>query len=278
MIGSVALFLLAAVARGDCVDIPFRWTPGQIEIRVSVNGREPVWFILDSGSEYSVLDADLTRDLGIPTRSRYGRDFAGDLDLMIGDVALRKQNVMVLPLANFKAQHRPIQGIVGYDFFERRVVVIDYDKSSISACEPRSFRASRKAVRIPMRFAGRLPVIGVAVTIGDGTRLPLRAMVDTGAQAAMILRHPFADAHGLLKESSPMPDAPSVQGPLPMTRIAARDIIIGQWKVTTTAVAAHAAPVGSGGFTDTDALIGNELLRHFRVTFDYPRQRILLER
>ena len=35
--------MIGALLLAACVEIPFRWTPGQIEIPVSVNGRAPVW-------------------------------------------------------------------------------------------------------------------------------------------------------------------------------------------------------------------------------------------
>lgn len=274
-----ALLWLTPAANGGCIDIPFRWTPGQIEVRVSVNDREPVWFILDSGSEYSIIGSDLAQAIGVTTSSRFGRDFTSGIKLAIGGVTLRDQDLMVFPLANFKAQHRPIQGLVGYDFFDRYVVTLDYQKNTISACDRQSFGPHPQAVRVPLTFAGRLPVVPVVLTLADGRSLHLRAMVDTGAQAAMIVRYPFASAHDLLRTSARAPDAPSVQGlSLPMVRIPSREIAIGRWAIDVKAVQAHAAPVGSGGFAETDALIGNELLREFRVTFDYARHRMLLEK
>ena len=38
------------------LDLPFRRTPGQIEVQASVNGRPPLWFVVDTGAEYSILD------------------------------------------------------------------------------------------------------------------------------------------------------------------------------------------------------------------------------
>jgi len=269
---------LASLATRPCVEIPFRWTPGQIEIQVSLNRRPPLWFILDSGAEYSVIGSDVAQAAGLQTSKRLSRDFATGVILDIGGVTLRDQDVMVLPLNNFKAQHRDIHGLVGYDFFARAAVTIDYEKKVISACDAQAFRADPHAAILPLTFAGRLPVVEVVLTLDDGTRLPLRAMVDLGAQIPMMVRYPFASAHDLLRSGSDPSTAPSVLGPRPIVRLPAQRITIGPWTIDSLAVEADSRPAGAAGSTDTDALIGNDLLRHFRVTFDYSRRRLILEK
>jgi hypothetical protein len=53
------LFSLSSNAATEGMEIPFRWAPGQIEIQVSIQGRPPIWCILDSGAEFSMLDKDV---------------------------------------------------------------------------------------------------------------------------------------------------------------------------------------------------------------------------
>ena len=119
----LALLLLAAA---PCHSTPFHWTPGQIEIRVSVNGRPPRTFILDSGAEYSIVSSDLAKELGLKTAPRGPREFASGVSVDINGVQLANQDVMVMPLDNFKKQQRDIQGLIGYDFFVDRAVTSDY--------------------------------------------------------------------------------------------------------------------------------------------------------
>ena len=247
-----ALVLSAAVV---CQDIPFRWTPGQIEVQVSVNHGPPAWFILDSGAERSIV------------RDDFGTNGRG-VTLQIGGVTLANQDVMVMPLDNFKAQHRDIRGLIGYDFFASRAVTIDYAKKIVSACN--AARPPLGAVMLPLTFAGRLPVVPVALTLADGRELRLQAMIDTGASQLMIVRHSFASAHGV--DGKAAAAAPSLFGPASMKTVAARNIRIGPFTIETPSVKLFA----TGDTTETDALIGNALLQRFRVTFDYPRRRLLL--
>jgi predicted aspartyl protease len=269
-------FLLTLAAAQSCRDIPFRWTPGQIEIEVSVSARRPVWFILDSGAEYSIIRTDIAEELGLTPERRMARDFVSDVSFDIGGVKLVRQDAMVLPLDNFKQQHRDIRGLIGYDFFATRAVTVDYETSRLRVCPAAVFRPAADDVAVALTFAGRVPVVHAVLTLADGREVPMRAMVDTGAQAPIIVRHPFAEAHGLLETAVDAASSPSLFGARPMKAIAARNVRVGPASLDVPSVKVFASNAGPGGFTETDALIGNELLRRARLTFDYARRRVLL--
>jgi len=268
--------LFAAAAAQPCRDISFRWTPGQVEVQVSVNGRPPRWFVLDSGAEYHVLGADMANELGLRTTPRFGRDFASGLSVDIGGITLTNQDAMVMPLDNFKKQHRDIHGLVGYDFFASRAVTIDYRKHLVRTCPASSFKPAVDDVAVPIEFAGRLPVVPVTLTLADGRKLSLRAMVDLGAQAAMMIRYPYAQAHHLFEGARDANASPSLFGPQSIKTIAAKSIALGPATLGVASVRVFGTPTGAAGTTETDALIGNELLRLSRITFDYAHRRLLL--
>ena len=119
-------------------------------------------------------------------------------------------------------------------------------------------------------------MVHAVLTLADGRELTVRAMVDTGAQAPMIVRHPYAEAHGLLDEAKEANAGPSLFGPIAMKSIATRSVRVGPALLEEKAVRVFGTTNGSGGFVETDALIGNELLRLARVTFDYAHRRLLL--
>lgn len=260
------------------MDIPFRWTPGQIEIQVAVNDKKPVWFLLDSGAEYSIVSKELAAAQGLATRFRLGRDFAEGVTLKFGAVTLPYQSVMVMPLDHFKTQGRDIRGMIGYDFFARYVVTIDYDRKTVRVCDPKTYKRPKNAAEIPLVFAGRLAVVPVNLSVVEYQTITLHATLDTGAQAPLIVRYPFAVAQGLIKMTSDPMKRETVQGPLTFSKVPARSIGLARWTFPYEKVQVFATNRGSGGDAGTDALIGNELLRNFRVTFDYPHKTLYLER
>ena len=263
-------------AATTCQDVPFHWTPGQIEIEVEVNGTKPRWFILDSGAEYSIIRSDMPAELGLQTTPRMSRDFASGVSFDINGIRLANQDVMVMALDNFRKQHRDIQGLIGYDFFVAHAVTIDYARRIVRRCDAASFRPAADDVAVPLEFSGRLPVVPAQLTLADGRTLKLRAMVDTGAQVPMIVRYPFAEAHKLFDGAGDTNASPSLNGPQAMKVIATKCVGVGPATLDVESVRVFGAPTGSGGATETDALIGNELLRRSRVTFDYAHRRLLL--
>jgi hypothetical protein len=242
------------------MEVPFRWTPGQIEIQVSFDGREPIWCILDSGAEFSMLDAAVAEAL-FPGRAvqRGGRERIEDVTWKIGPLTMTGQKLTLWPLDNFRRQKRDIRGVIGCELFERYVVTIDYQKRVIILNEPSAFRPDASASEFRLTFDGRLPVIPAKLKFGQKS-VAARLMIDTGASQAVILRFPFATEHHLF-------------GPL-----SAEELTLGSWTFPNPAVKAYGSPKGAGGYKSTDGLLGNDVLQHFQVTFDYSRKRIFLEK
>jgi len=254
---------LCAVPAVAAIEIPFRWTPGQIEIAVLIDGRGPVWCILDSGAEFSMLDRETAAQLGIDGK---------DVTWTIGALTMRHQSMRLWQLDNFRRQKRDIRGVIGCELFERSIVTIDFSRRVIVLRE--SF-APPEAAAFPITFSGRLPVISARLAFGEKV-VPARLMIDTGASQAVILRQPFTRRHALRAVSSTREDSVAA-GLRPFDRLAATSLHLGRWTWANPPVQAYATPQGAGGSTDTDGLLGNDVLRRFRVTFDYARKRVYLE-
>jgi predicted aspartyl protease len=260
--------------------IPFRWTPGQIEVQVSVNGDAPAWFILDTGAEFSILDEPLVNRLGLTTRARLGRRFASGVSLRLGTIELHDQDVMVFALENFHRQRRSIVGVLGYDLFRRYVVSIDYAARTLAFHEPATYGALASASSIPIAFAGRLGTVPVTITLADSTPIQATVILDTGASQTLILRHPFAESHGLLQRAArhPATRAGSLETTtVTFARLPVRQLTLGDFSFLGPVLRLYLSADGAGGSTETDGALGNEVLRRFTATFDYSRGRLYLK-
>jgi predicted aspartyl protease len=258
--------------------VPFVWTPGQIEVAVHVGGA-PATFLLDTGSEFSVVSSRLASHLTIQTSHERGRDFADDVEIEMGRVQLPHQRVMVMPFETYYARGRAIDGLIGYDLFARFTVCIDFRARALTIWEPSAFRAPKGTVSVPITFAGRLPVVDAVITQSDRAKWPVQLMVDTGASQGIILRYPFANDHGLLDVAGQKATtAPSLaSGELRLLEVPMEQVKLAGWTFDRPSVLAHAEPRGSGAYTATDGLIGNALLSRFTLFVDYPRKRLLLQ-
>lgn len=274
----LSLALATAPGRAAGMRVPFVWTPGQIEVKVRVDG-VPATFLLDTGAEFSIVSSRLAGELSFQTEREHGRDFADDVQIDIGQIALPHQRVMVMPFDSYYDRGRAIDGLIGYDLFARFTVAIDFRAGELTIWQPSAFRAPKAVVAVPLTFAGRLPVVDAAILHSDGTSVPLRLMIDTGASQGIILRYPFANEHGLLdipgqKERK----APSLaDGELRLLEVPNERVKLAGWTFDRPAVLAHTEPRGSGAYTETDGVIGNTLLSRFTLFIDYPRKRLLLQ-
>jgi len=269
--------VVLAVAAPSGVTVPFTWTPGQIEVAVSANGAAAT-FLLDTGSEYSIVSTRLARQLGLAVEPRGGRDFADDVAIAIGPLGLRDQRVMVMPFDTYYARGRQIDGLLGYDVFERFAVKIDWGRRTLTFWEREAFTPPAAAVDVPVVFAGRLPVVAGTIQLSADRRLPARLAVDTGASQSIMLRHPFATAHALFALAKGETSAPSLaSGTRRLTEIPAEHVSIGALTFDRPQVLAFTEPIGAAASTDSDGLIGNTLLSRFTVYVDYARKRLLFE-
>jgi Aspartyl protease len=270
-----------AFAASPVTRVPFVWTPGQIEVAVRVNGTAAT-FLLDTGSEYSVVSTRIAAQLHLATERTHGREFADDVTLVVGGMKLEHQRVMVMPFDTYYARGRSIDGLLGYDLFREFVTAIDFNARSIALWQPSAYKAPRAAVSVPIEFAGRLPVVSSTLKIADGRTLTGRLMVDTGASQAVILRYPFANSNGLLdlamNRGAQRTGAPSLAaGELKLVEVPVDQVSLLKWTFDRPQVLAFREPTGSGAYTESDGLIGNALLARFNLTVDYPRKRLLLE-
>ena len=259
------------------VTIPFTWTPGQIEIAVDVNGT-PATFLLDTGSEYSIVSTRLANVLHLPTLQIGARDFTDEATLKVGGITLAGQRVMVMPFDGYQARGRHIDGLIGYHFFAAYSVRIDFAAKTLTAWKPSAFEAPAAAIEVPITFAGYLPVVAATVRLPGDRTLAARLMIDTGASQAIFLRYPFASEHRLIDANGRRSSAPSLaDGTRTLIDVPVEQVAVGSLTFDRPNVRAFAEPVGSAASTATDGLIGNTLLSRFTLYVDYSRKRLLFE-
>lgn len=120
------------------------------------------------------------------------------------------------------------------------------------------------------------------VTI-DAGRGPLdaRLMVDTGASTFIDLNRPFVEANKLVEA---MPDAAATERPAaigskaPFLYGEARRVVFAGTTFEAPRLGLSRATSGSSTSASRDGILGNDLLRHFKATFDYRRQVLVLEK
>ena len=177
----------------DSAVIPFQLDDGHLYVTTGVNGRGPFRFLLDSGAGASLLAKRVADELGIVTFGDlpirgvggYGAIGLAEIDsLTLGGLCLYLKHVAVLtPISSGSEAFRKLDGILGYDFFARFAVSIDFEKRRIVISRSGKYSPLTEGRSIGLEVYAQIPVVEAEV---DGQ--PIRMAVDLGAQAGLVIR------------------------------------------------------------------------------------------
>jgi len=289
---------LAAAAPGGVGrivgELPFEIASNKPFVQVSINGSAKQWFILDTGcSGTSVIakecavrtglqgEGETKEHIGAGAGVSVGVAAVHGVTLEVGGATMTSPELRVFSLAHVAPfEGRRVDGLIGQDFLERHVVEIDYARARIRILDPATFVSPAGGIAIPIALQNGLAVAEGAVTVPGGDSIPCRLVIDTGVRATLILYHPFAVTHRLLDRPGNLLSATVGGGAGGETRgdigrLATLSIGASRFERPVVIFSRDTVGVFAGG--DPDGIVGGELLRRSRVTFDYPHGRIILE-
>jgi hypothetical protein len=252
---------------------------------VRVNGNGPFDFLVDTGSIFDLVDTERAADLGIASEGAFEAGGAGeatmttstatDVRLGVGDVDLPPQDVEVAPInaAIGRLEGRRLDGLLGYDFFSRFAVELDYAAGTLSVVgEPRG-------TEVPLRLVRRHPFVRAAFELG-GRRLEHEFVVDTGFRSGLVLASPFVREERLAELPGRTIEATTgagIGGPTVERVGRVARLELGPFVLEDVLVNLSQAKAGTMADQGFGGIIGSEVLRRFTATFDYPASRLLLE-
>ena len=250
----------------------------------------PLNLVIDSGSIRTSLDETLAKSLGYDL-SRRAQSSGGngrqelsvltDLPVTLCGKTVVDPVVVVYPLAFLtKAVKRQVEGIIGIQIFRKYVLILDYPNRRLEIIEPASFTYEGPGTMIPVTYQEQLPIVTGSVTPFGGDPIPIKLMVDSGGSALNVdFYHPFERKSNLSSSLRNARDSyatmftgdrPSKRGRVQALTIAGLTMDEPEVQVLGEAKA--------GGFDGWDGTLGSGFLKQFRVTFDLPHDRIILER
>jgi hypothetical protein len=271
------------------VTIPLDIDNNIIRMKVRINGSRPLMMIFDTGATMSIVDEGLVKELGLkPTSDKLnghgtGGDFTGSYikstTISVGEVEIAGQ-----PFAAIKLNKPPdfdFDGIIGYDFIAPFVVEIDYDAKTLRLTDQRGYVYHGKGATIPLDLKGRkTPLISATFRIPHHALIVAKLEVDSGFDGAFQLNSPVVRRQRLstLFKNGRNDVSHGAGGDEQDMTVWVSAVTFGGINIERPPVALSLATKGAGAATDTDGLIGGEVLRRFRVILDYSRRRMILEK
>jgi predicted aspartyl protease/Flp pilus assembly protein TadD len=284
---------LLSVGGPGAVLLPFELVNNRPIVKVRINGsKEPLRFVVDTGAGMCVISTEAAARTGLKSVARGGMARAvggqGRFEIVYGFIQslyVGEAKVERVPvyIRQFYNEQEPVDGYIGLSVLGKYLTVIDYGARKMSllrdddAKRSAASSAAAGAVEIPIRTTSSGFWSG---EVGfDGLEKPANFIIDTGASISVVSEALAARA-GL--ERFAQSGRISVYGAAGLAEniqtIMLPYVTLGsyQWQNVYAAVLDMEPINETAGFEQT-GIVGGNLLRRYRVTFDFARGVIRLE-
>jgi predicted aspartyl protease len=288
--------------------VSFEAPDGRPVIRVSVNGsKQPLRFVLDTGSGMSVISQETAQRLGLRPVARGGLARAigggGRFEIVYGYLSLveigeaRVGNVPVY-IRRFYDEKSPVDGYVGLSVLAKFIASVDYNAHTLTLVRERNPIARddlgtiisrdpgndkvpiqpQPGIELPMRTTSSGFLSGEVFI--DGINKPLNFIIDTGATISVV-----SEKFAALQEAQSF----ALRGGMRVFGAAGvadnvKMVLLPRVKMGSyeqekiSAAVLNLEPVNETAGFDQSGILGGNFLRHFRIAFDFQRGVVRLER
>lgn len=259
---------------------------GVIMVRATLNNYpDTLNFILDTGSGGISLDSSTVREFAIPIvpSEKTIRGIAG-----IRKVSFLYNGTLHFPTLelqglNFHVNDYGIltsvygiriDGIIGYSFFSRYIVEINYDQFLIHVFTQGEHRYPSNGHILNPMFTS-IPIQSTSFT--ENKKFNQRFYLDTGAGLNLLLSEQYvADSNVLRRKRRPplVTQAEGLGGKMAMRLTTVRELRIGPYRFRKVPTMVFNDDYNITAYPHLGGLIGNDILRRFNTTFNYAKQEV----
>lgn len=168
-----------------------------------------------------------------------------------------------------------IDGIIGYSFFSRYIVQINYDSLRVSVYSKGSYRYPRGGYML-RPLIPNLPI--VSVETDDARKIAGRYYFDTGAGLCALFSTDFVNDSSLLdsRKKYYMTQAQGLGGKADMRLTVLKNLKLGPFRFRKVPVYIFDDNFNVTSYPNLCGLLGNDILRRFNVVLNYDRRCICL--
>jgi predicted aspartyl protease len=257
-----------------------------VYVPASVNGSRSLWFLLDTGAGVPVtlIDDKVAASIRLRTHAtRKAAAIGGSVklaltmpaNLTVGSATIKDAVFAELPLRQQQeAEGHEIDGILGYDFFRRYTVDIDYPQHSIALSPPA--QPSHDATT-RMWIEDKVPHI-FATVVNRGENVAIRIIVDTGEDTGLLLDDRFYKTHKHFLVISQAKAGRSLGGVSKNARSQVDELQIGDFSLRAVPVTVNFDTTGNLNSPRDAGLIGGEVLERLHIVLDYTHGQLTIIR
>ncbi len=261
--------------------VPFKiYSGGVMVVSARLQDRsDTLHFILDTGSGGISLDSSTCSQLNLESKltdtvitgigGMRKVSFVFDKTLRFPGLEMEHLNFHINNYEVLSSVYgEKIDGIIGYSFFSRYIVQLDFDSLCMKIYSPGKFEYPRLGHTLHPLFTS-IPVL--YLNIKDEKKIKANFYFDTGAGLCFLMSEKFAKDSGvLLKKRKPViTQAEGMLGRLMMRQTIIKELQIGPYRFRGVPAFIYDDTYNVTSYPFSGGLIGNELLRRFNITLNY---------
>ncbi len=264
-----------------------QYSGGVMVIRACLNDiPDSLNFILDTGSGGISLDSatcdkyNIHHQLTDTIISGLGGTrkvhFAFNQNLHLPGLVVEKLNFHINDYDVLSSVYgEKIDGIIGYSFFNRYIVKIDFDENLLEVYQPGEISYPRGGTLLRPAFT-LLPI--ETLHIKDARKMEYNFYFDTGAGLCFLMSENLvSDSAILLPKRNPViTQAEGMGGKLQMRLTVIKQLKIGNYVFRKVPTYLYNDNYNVTSYPFIGGLIGNDLLRRFNMVINYPQKEIHL--
>lgn len=261
-------------------------TGGIIIVKAKLNNYpDSLQFLLDTGSGGISLDSMTVQKYSIPVVPSDKKikgiggiktvTFLNDATLYFPGLQVDHLNFHVNDYEILSSVYGiKIDGIIGYTFFSRYIVNIDYDHAVLTVFTLGEYKYPKGGYMLNPIFTS-IPI--QQTNFKDAKEFLQRFYFDTGAGLNFLLSENYAKDSAVLHHKRKAPvvtQAEGLGGKMTMKYTTVKWIKVGPYKFRKVPTHIFDDQVNVTNYPLVGGLIGNDLLRRFNTTFNYVKQEV----
>jgi len=268
---------------------PFKQYSGGVMVVQALFGniKDTLNFILDTGSGGISLDSATCVEFKIPLRPTDTTitgiggirkvSFAFDQQLQLPGLTVRHLNFHVNDYEVLSSVYgEKVDGIIGYSFFNRYIVKLNFDSNMVEVYTPGKISYPREGTTLHPVFTA-LPIQWLQVK--DRKKTNFNFYFDTGAGLCFLMSEQYAKDSSILhgRRRPVITQAEGMGGRSQMRLTVVKELKIGPYRFRHVPTYLYNDEYNVTSYPFVGGLVGNDLLRRFNLVLNYPNREIHLK-
>jgi PDZ domain len=273
-------------AGGNVSQVPIEVADHLVMIPISVNGKQPSWFLVDTESPKSWFDDVQAAALELDNSANGPESKSiANATLDFPSLKIHVSSLALEPLSDLGSRiGHTVQGILGADVLSQIVMEINYDRQMIQFFDPKSYSYSGKGEKFKLQPVGDWSTVEAKISLHNRGTMHVLFRIATGQSMGISFSPRFAVAHQFSELGMPMipymPLQASEAADDHLGRI--ESLVIGKLEVQDPLAvfpgksarsenAAEQSPIEVAGS------LGGEVLSRFTLILNSPANQLILE-